>query len=209
MFTTSIWPAILQIRRNILCERHCRLGFGTPKTISPLRHKRRVVEYLLSHVVSCGLPEVQLFLVTLLEQVSDPAKAEALLPTIQAFTNKEQASDWEKLYGPQFEEFATATVSALDSSVSGRLNDTSGTLWPIFLDTMRFYFEPGKNRSSDCSVSYLIRPRVTFSTERSALQKLAKRSVLSPIPRSPDRDMRVDYYHRCFVNRCCEIALSL
>jgi hypothetical protein len=96
-----------------------------------------------------------------LEQVSDPAKAEALLPTIQALKNKEQASDWEKSFGPQFEEFASATVSALDLSVSGRLNDTSSTLWPVFLDTMRFYFQPGKCRLSDCGVSYLIRPRVT------------------------------------------------
>ena len=159
--------------------------------------------------MSCGLPEVQLFLVTLLEQVSDPAKAEALLPTIQALTNKERASDWEKLFGPQFEEFASATVSALDLSVSGRLNDTSGTLWRVFLDTMRFYFQPGKYWSSDCGASYLICSRVTYSTERGALQKLAKRSVFSPIPRSPDRDMRVDYHDRCFVNGCCETALSL
>ena len=198
---------ILPIRRNILCKCHCRPGFSTLKIISPLRHKRRIVEYLLSHFMSCGLPEVQLFLVTLLEQVLDPAKAEALLPTIQALTNKEQASDCEKLFGPHFEEFATIIISALDLSVSGRLNDTSGTLWPIFLDTMRFYFQPGRYWSSDCGASYLICSRVTYSTERGALKKLAKWSVFSPIPRSPDRDMRVDHHHRYFVNGCCEIAL--
>ena len=159
--------------------------------------------------MSCGLPEVQLFLVSLLEQVSDLAKAEALLPTIQILTNKEQASDLEKLFGPQFEEFATINVSALDVSVSGRLNDTSGTLWSVFLDTMKFYFQPGKYPSSDCGVPCLIHPRVTYSTERGALQKLANWSVFSPIPRSPDRDMRVDYHYRCFVDRCCEIALAL
>jgi hypothetical protein len=159
--------------------------------------------------MSCGLPVVKLFLVALLEQVSDQAKAEALLPTIQALTDKERASDWEMLFGPQFEEFATITVSALDLSVSGRLNDTSGTLWPVFLDTIIFYFQPGKYPSSACVESHLTRPRVIYSTERGALQKLAKWSVLSPIPRSPDRVMRVDHHHRCLVNRCCEIALSL
>ena len=179
------------------------------RLFSPLRHKRRIAEYLLSHVVSCGLPEVQLFLVALLERISDQAKAEALLPTIQALTDKEQAPDLEKLFGSQFEEFASITVSALDSSVSGRLNDTSGTLWSVFLDTLRFYFQPGKYPLFDRGISYQIRPRVTYSTEGGAFQKPAKWPVLAPIPRSPVRDMRVDYRHRCFVNRCCEIAFSL
>lgn len=199
----------LQIRRNIHCERHCCHGFSTPKTICSFRHKRRITEYLLSHVVSCELPEVQLSLVVLLERVSDQATAEALLPTIEALTDKEQAPNLEKLFGSQFEEFASITVSALDSSVSGRLNDTSGTLWSVFLDTLRFYFQPGKYPSSDRGISSQIRPRVTYSTEGGAFQKPTKWSVLSPIPRSPVRDMRVDYHHRCFVNRCCEIAFSL
>lgn len=79
--------------------------------------------------------------------MSDPAKAEALSPTIQALTDKEQAPEWERLFGPQFEEFATITISALDSSVSGHLNDTSDALWSVFLDAIEFYFQPGKYRS--------------------------------------------------------------
>ncbi|KAI0295094.1 armadillo-type protein [Multifurca ochricompacta] len=108
-----------------------------------IAHKRRIAEYLLSHVTSCGLPTVKLFLITLLEQVSDCAKAEALSPTIQALTDKEQAPVWEKLFGPQFEEFVTIIVSALDASVAGLLNESSDTLWPIFLGAIKFYFEPG------------------------------------------------------------------
>jgi hypothetical protein len=76
--------------------------------------------------------------------VSDRAKAEALSSTIQALTDKEQAPEWERLFGSQFEKFATITVSALDSSVSGQLNDTSDALWPTFLDVVKFYFQPGK-----------------------------------------------------------------
>lgn len=121
--------------------------------------------------MSCGLPAVKLFLVALLEQVSDQAKAEALLPTIQDLTDKDRASHWEELFGPQFEEFATITVSALDSSISGHLNDTSSTFWPVFLDTIRFYFQPGKYLSSDC-VELLLLPTVgSFSLPREALSK--------------------------------------
>ena len=119
--------------------------------------------------MSCGLPAVKLFLVALLDQVSDQAKAEALLPTIQDLTDKQRASDWEELFGSQFEEFATITVSALDPSISGHLNDTSGTFWPVFLDTIRFYFQPGEYLSSDCTGSSLTHDRTIYSTEGGAL----------------------------------------
>lgn len=135
------------------------------------RHKRRIAEYLLSHVMSCGLPAVKLFLVALLERVSDPAKAEALLPTIQDFTDKERVSNWKELFGPQFEEFAAITVSALDSSISGHLNDTSGTFWPVFLDTMMFYFQPGKYLSSNHVKSLLLPAIGPFTLPREALSE--------------------------------------
>lgn len=106
-------------------------------------HKRRVAEYLLSHVASCGLPTVKLSLVALLEHVSDCAKAEALSPIVQALTDKVQVAEWEKLFGPQFEEFATITVSAFDASAAANLNDPSGILWPIFSNATNFYFQPG------------------------------------------------------------------
>lgn len=177
------------------------------RSFSP-RHKRRITEYLLSHFTSCGLPGVKLFLVVLLERVSDRIKAEVLSPTIQALMDKERAPEWEKLFGPQFEEFASTTISALDSSVSGHLNDTSRALWPVFLDTIKFYFQPGKYSSSD-PVRFLTRFRVACSTERGALQKLAKRSIYQPFPRSSDRAVRVDHHHRLWVFRCCEITPSL
>ncbi|KAI9435473.1 hypothetical protein H4582DRAFT_1969649 [Lactarius indigo] len=98
-------------------------------------HKRRVAEYLLSHVASCGLPTVKLFLVVLLEH--------ALSPIVQALTDKVQVAEWEGLFGPQFEEFAAITVSAFDASAAPSLNDPSGVLWPIFLNAIEFYFQPG------------------------------------------------------------------
>jgi U3 small nucleolar RNA-associated protein 10 len=172
---------ILRTRRSKFCERHCRRGSSIPTNALSfsLRHKRRIAEYLLSHVVSCGLPTVKLFLVALLEQVSDQAKAEALLPTIQSLTDKERASDLEKLFGPQFEDFATITVSALDSSVSGHLNDTSGTLWPVFLDTIRFYFQPGEYLSSHCLQPLVLLVLGSFTLPREALSKNLQSGLFS------------------------------
>ncbi len=159
------------------------------KLYFPSRHKRRIAEYLLSHVMNCGLPMIKLFLVALLEQLSDQAKAEALLPTIQALTDKEMASDWEKLFGPQFEEFATITVSALDSSVSGHLNDTSCTFWSIFLDTMRFYFQPGEYSSSDRVESLHLPAIGSFVLPREALSKNLQSGLFSRL--SLDRQTEI------------------
>jgi U3 small nucleolar RNA-associated protein 10 len=141
------------------------------------RHRRRVTEYLLSHVTSCGLPVVKLFLVGLLEGVSGRVKVEALLPTIQAFMDKERAPDRETLFGLQFEELVTATISAFDSSVSGHLNDPSSTLWPIFLDAIRLYFLPGMYPLFG-QVKFLTHPRITHTTERGSFQQFAKRPLL-------------------------------
>ncbi|KAF8259327.1 armadillo-type protein [Lactarius quietus] len=106
-------------------------------------HKRRVVEYLLSHVASCGLPTVKLSLVALLEHVPDRAKAEALSPTLQALTDRVKVAEWEKSFGSRLEEFATITVSAFDASAAASLNDPIGVFWPIFLNAIDFYFQPG------------------------------------------------------------------
>jgi U3 small nucleolar RNA-associated protein 10 len=132
---------------------------------------------------------VKLFLVALLDGVSDRAKAEALSPTIQALTDKERAPEWERLFGPQFEEFVTITISALDSSVSGYLNDTSGTLWPIFLSAIRFYFEQGMY-SSFGSVKYLIFPIPGSLTQpREALSKNLQSGLFSRL--SLDRQIEL------------------
>lgn len=143
------------------------------------RHKRRVAEYLLSHVSSCGLPVVKLFLVALLEGVSDRAKAEALSPTIQALTDKKRAPEWERLFGPQFEEFVTITISALDSSVSAHLNDPSGTLWPIFLSAIKFYFKQGKHSSFDCVKSLIFPIPGSLTQPREALSKNLQSGLFS------------------------------
>jgi hypothetical protein len=122
---------------------------------------------------------VKLFLVALLDGVSDRAKAEALSPTIEALTDKERAPEWERLFGPQFEEFVTITISALDSSVSGHLNDTSGTLWPIFLSAIRFYFEQGMHSSFDRLKSLIFPILGPLAQPREALSKNLQSGLFS------------------------------
>lgn len=166
------------------------------------RHKRRVVEYLLSHVASCGAPTVKLSLVTLLEHVPDRAKAEALSPIVQALTDKVQVAEWDKLFGPRLEEFATLTVSAFDASAAGILNDPAGIVWPTFLNAIEFYFQPGECRIFTTLVLLVListSPRVTFLTKGGAFQQLNRRLIFSPVSRAPEGALQVHYHDWCWV----------
>jgi len=98
---------------------------------------------------------------------------------IQALTDKERAPEWERLFGPQFEEFVTITISALDSSVSGHLNDTSGTLWPIFLSAISFYFDQGKYSSFDRLKSLTFSILGSLPRPREALSKNLQNGLFS------------------------------
>lgn len=122
------------------------MGSLIPDRFTFYRHKRRVTEYLLSHVASCALPTVKLFLVALLEHVPDRAKAEALSPIVQALTDKVKVPEWERLFGPQLEEFATITISAFDATAAAVFSDSNGIFWPVFLNAIEFYFQPGEHR---------------------------------------------------------------
>jgi len=139
--------------------------------------------------------------VALLEHVPDRAKAEALSPIVRALTYKVQVAEWERLFGSQFEEFATITVSAFDASAAASLNDP--ILWPVFLNAIEFYFQPGEYRIFINTLVLLVListcPRVTSFTKGGALQQLKKWLIFSPVSRSPEGALPIDYYDWCRV----------
>ena len=179
------------------------MGSLSLKVLLFYRHKRRVTEYLLSHVTSCGVPTVKLFLVALLEHVPDHAKAEALSPVVQALTDKVQVAEWERLFGPQFEEFAAITISAFDVSAAASLNDPSGILWPVFLNAVECYFQPGEYRILIYAVVLLVListcPRLTSFAKGGALSQVKKWLVFSTVSRSPEGALPFDYCDWCRV----------
>ena len=173
------------------------VGSLPPDRFTFYRHKRRVTEYLLSHVVSCGLPSVKLFLVALLEHVPDRVKAEALSPIVQALTDRVKVAEWERLFGPQLEEFAAITVSAFDATAAAIFNDPTGVFWPIFLNAIEFYFQPGEYRIFRTLVLLVLIstcPRFSAFAKGGALQQLKEWLILSPVSRSPEGALPVHYY---------------
>ena len=111
---------------------------------SCVRYKQRVLCYLLSHIDALASPDAQLVLLRAIENVSDPVKAQLLLPTIkklvQPTTRTEILND---IYGDHLKEFTALVFSSFDNSIANDLNETNDDLWPTFLLCIDHCFKSG------------------------------------------------------------------
>ncbi|KAI0742763.1 hypothetical protein C8Q80DRAFT_1221194 [Daedaleopsis nitida] len=85
-------------------------------------YKQRVLCYLLSHVNSCALLHVKTALLRSVDTVSNAAKAQALMPTIEALLG-EQSVDGQ---------LAALVASAFDASAAADLNDVDKPVWGVY-----------------------------------------------------------------------------
>lgn len=93
---------------------------------------------MLSHINALGVPGAQIALLKAVEAISDSAKAQMLLPTIQMLLS---ASATEA--NSQLAELADIVVSCFDISVTNDLNDEHNPLWDTFVSVLRSTFESG------------------------------------------------------------------
>ncbi|KAI0712775.1 armadillo-type protein [Cerioporus squamosus] len=92
-------------------------------------YKQRVLCYLLSHVNGCPLLKVKIALLKSVDNVSNEAKAQVLLPTIETL----EAQDISDVtHRKQVQELATLTVSSFDASSAGDLNNTDKPAWGVY-----------------------------------------------------------------------------
>jgi U3 small nucleolar RNA-associated protein 10 len=98
---------------------------------------------LLSHVNAISSPDVKIDILNIVGRVSDPVKAQFLLPMIQDLVQdlppKEQAA---RKYGARLEEVTALALSSFDNSISDDLNKPDGTLWPVFISSLEHCFQP-------------------------------------------------------------------
>ncbi|TFK83295.1 hypothetical protein K466DRAFT_498737 [Polyporus arcularius HHB13444] len=113
-------PAFLEA----LHREHLTHHKGEPKKIAG--YKQRVLCYLLSHVNGCPLQKVKIALLQSVNTVSNEAKAEVLLPTIEALGTQ------EALQRKQVQELATLVVSSFDVSSAGILNNSDKPAWNVY-----------------------------------------------------------------------------
>ncbi|KAK2465147.1 hypothetical protein APHAL10511_002839 [Amanita phalloides] len=98
-------------------------------------YKHRVLCYLLSHIQALSLPAAQVALLRLLENVFDEAKAQILFPLIKELVS----ADLPVLGGVQ-EDLISLCISSFDSSAAAELNDAQGSLWGLYMSTIRRFY---------------------------------------------------------------------
>jgi len=103
-----------------------------------------VLCYILSHVNAIGVPYAKLALLRIVEGVSDLSKAQVLLPMIQELVKEgSDMTELEARFGPLAEQFLALAMSSFDVSTSGDLNESSSSLWPVFIQSLRHCFLHG------------------------------------------------------------------
>lgn len=102
------------------------------------RYKKRILCYIMSHVNACGLPSLKVSLLKSVAEVSSSVKSQMLMDTIQSVGPTTASA-----FGPLYEEFSVLLISVFDASAADSLNDTSGTAWITYQDTLRHFFQSG------------------------------------------------------------------
>ncbi|RPD60690.1 hypothetical protein L227DRAFT_501246 [Lentinus tigrinus ALCF2SS1-6] len=128
--------AIAENRNNLLHDpdflqvfhrEHVMLHKGESKKTAG--YKERVLCYLLSHVNGCPLHKLKIALLKSLDTISSEAKAQVLLPTIEALVTQDLS---EPSRQTQVQELAELAVSAFDASSSGDLNSQDKPAWGVY-----------------------------------------------------------------------------
>ncbi|KAF8966928.1 armadillo-type protein [Flammula alnicola] len=105
-------------------------------------YKYRVVCYLLSHVNALSSETVQNALLKSTATITNKARIQILLPTIQAITEKTSSMPSTEVFAPVSEEFTTRILSCFDSAAAVYLNEAAAA-WDLFLQTIRTYLRSG------------------------------------------------------------------
>ncbi|CDO68790.1 hypothetical protein BN946_scf184989.g56 [Trametes cinnabarina] len=106
------------------------LGYSKADSKKVSGYKQRILCYLLSHVNACPLPNVKVALLRCLDGVSNEAKVQVLLPTIEGLLT-EQVED-NVLQSDVYQDLTTYTAAAFDVSAASDINDPDKNTWVVY-----------------------------------------------------------------------------
>lgn len=116
------YPSICHLLLTVLC-----------------RYRRRVLCFLLSHVISHPFPSARIALLRSIGSVADFSKSHMLLPVMKSLT--QDPASIAQMFGASFEAYALLVVAgfiSISSADLGSRNDNEA--WPVFVSGLRFYF---------------------------------------------------------------------
>ncbi|KAF9221723.1 hypothetical protein BS17DRAFT_710411 [Gyrodon lividus] len=114
---------------------------------SNAKYKRRVLCFLLSHVVTHPFPSARIALLRSIEDVADFSKSHMLLPVVKDL-NQDSASV-SQMFGSSFEEYTSLVVASFLSTTSALLGSSDDNeIWPTFVANLRLYFQSNSSISA-------------------------------------------------------------
>src|SRR5882757_2163031 len=129
MISTTFPPSTNNTLRNTSPTQRkipgvCRFLECLQNPLTTLSFKHRVICYLVSHAVTCPLPQVRATILKSLRDVPDASKASMLIPVFkQVFEAPGQASTSTD------QELFTTIAHTFDKNAAKALNDKEGALW--------------------------------------------------------------------------------
>lgn len=103
------------------------------------RYKRRVLCFLLSHVVSHPFSSARIALLRSIESVADISKSYMLLPVMKGLT--QDPAPITEMFGASNEAYVSLVVAGFLSITSVDLGSRDDNeTWPVFLSGFQFYF---------------------------------------------------------------------
>ena len=106
------------------------------------RYKYRITCYLLSHINALSSESVQTALLKSIATITNKAKVQILLPTLQALVEKTSKVSPNNVFDVSSEDFTIRILSCLDSFAASCLNETEEA-WVAFTRLIRSYFCAG------------------------------------------------------------------
>ena len=116
----------------------CRSIFHLLLTVM-CRYRRRVLCFLLSHVISHPIPSARIALLRSIENVADFSKSHMLLPVMKSLT--QDPASVAQMFETSFEAYVSLVVAGFISITSADLGSREDNeTWPVFVSGLRFYF---------------------------------------------------------------------
>ncbi|KAI0031465.1 hypothetical protein K488DRAFT_52013 [Vararia minispora EC-137] len=108
-----------------------------------LAYQQRVLCFILSHALACGIPSTKISLICLVQGVSSPLKARTLLTTLLDLGAQDRFEALKPIFGGRTDEFAALIVDVIDGSSVADLKNPSGQLWEAYIGLVRFLCRDG------------------------------------------------------------------
>ena len=127
--------------------------------------------YLLSHINGLTSESAQIILLKTIATITNKAKYQMILPTVQSIVEKASAVPPAFGHEPASESLVINILACFDTSAAEYLNETA-TGWDVFLQLIRTYLRSGKDLNYLRWSHYQRKPGTSLSLQQSIAHAL-------------------------------------